>query len=36
MKRKALENTYKELQTEALPNWEEDNDLMQWLQDLCK
>lgn len=36
MKRKALESTYKELQTEALPNWEEDDDLMQWLQDLCK
>ena len=36
MKRQALESTYKELQTEALPRWEEDQDLMRWLQDLCK
>jgi len=36
MKRKALESTYKELQTEALPDWNGDDDLMQWLQDLCK
>lgn len=36
MKRKALESTYKELQTETLPNWEEDKNLMQWLQDLYK
>ncbi|MCY9698397.1 tyrosine-type recombinase/integrase [Paenibacillus alginolyticus] len=36
MKRKALESTYKELQTETLPNWNEDDDLMLWLQDLCK
>lgn len=36
MKRRALEKTYHELQTEALPNWEEDEDLMHWLQNLCK
>jgi integrase/recombinase XerD len=36
MKRKALESSYKELQSEALPDWEEDDDLMQWLQNLCK
>lgn len=36
MKRRALEKTYHELQTEALPNWEEDEDLMRWLPNLCK
>ncbi|PSR22684.1 MAG: hypothetical protein C7B45_05675 [Sulfobacillus acidophilus] len=36
MKWKALESTYQELQTEALPQWKGDDDLMHWLQDLCK
>ncbi len=36
MKRKALESTYRELQTEALPQWKDDDDLMHWLQDPCK
>ena len=36
MKRKALEESYKELYTEEMPKWEEDENLMQWLQNLCK
>lgn len=36
MKRKALEESYKELYTEEMPKWEDDKNLMQWLHDLCK
>lgn len=36
MKRKALEESYKDLYTEEMPKWDEDENLMQWLRDLCK
>lgn len=36
MKRKALESSYPELDTGELPSWENDGDLMNWLQNLCK
>ena len=37
MKRQALENTYKELKPIASDvSWQEDQDLMSWLQELCK
>lgn len=36
MKRKALEESYKDLYTGKMPKWEEDENLMQWLHDLCK
>jgi len=36
MKRKALEESYKELYTEEMPKWEDDKNLMEWLHDLCK
>jgi len=36
MKRKVLEESYKELYTEEMPKWEDDENLMQWLQNLCK
>lgn len=36
MKRKALENVYLELDTGEMPSWENDGDLMNWLQNLCK
>jgi site-specific recombinase XerD len=36
MKRKALEKTYKDLHTGKMPKWEEDENLMQWLHDLCR
>jgi len=36
MKRKALEESYKDLYTNKMPKWEEDENLMQWLHDLCK
>jgi integrase/recombinase XerD len=35
MKRKALENAYPDLVTEKMPKWENDGDLMQWLNNLC-
>ncbi len=35
-KLKALENSYKDLCKDKMPEWEEDKGLMQWLQDLCK
>jgi integrase/recombinase XerD len=35
MKRKALERTYIDLVTHELPKWENDSDLMKWLNDLC-
>jgi integrase/recombinase XerD len=36
MKRKALEESYKELYSEQMPRWEDDENLMQWLKSLCK
>lgn len=36
MKRKALESAYVELDTGEFPSWENDGDLMNWLQDLCR
>lgn len=36
MKRKALEESYKDLYTDEMPKWEEDENLMQWLHNLCK
>jgi integrase/recombinase XerD len=35
MKRKALEESYKELYTDRMPRWEDDENLMQWLKNLC-
>ncbi|MBA7520448.1 Tyrosine recombinase XerC [subsurface metagenome] len=35
MKRKALEESYKELYTDEMPRWEDDENLMQWLKNLC-
>ena len=35
-KRKALEESYKDLYAEEMPKWEEDESLMQWLRNLCK
>ncbi len=35
MKRKALEQSYKNLYAGKMPKWEEDENLMQWLHDLC-
>jgi site-specific recombinase XerD len=35
-KRKAMENAYLDLNVDATPAWENDNDLMNWLADLCK
>ena len=36
MKRKALEESYKELYVGQMPKWEDDETLMQWLKNLCK
>lgn len=36
MKRKILEKTYKDLYTDKMPKWEDDENLMQWLQNLGK
>jgi len=36
MKRKALEESYKDLYTDEIPKWEEDENLMAWLHDLCR
>lgn len=36
MKRKVLEESYKDLYTGKMSRWEEDENLMQWLQKLCK
>jgi len=36
LKRKALESAYIDLGTGDLPSWEKDDDLMNWLQNLCK
>jgi site-specific recombinase XerD len=35
MKRKALEESYTELYTDKMPRWEDDENLMQWLKNLC-
>jgi len=36
VKRKALESVYPEILTQDVPVWEEDIDLMKWLQDFCR
>lgn len=36
MKRKAIESAYMDLSPINMPNWEENEDLMYWLQNLCK
>jgi len=36
MKRKAIENAYIDLSIGEMPKWEENEDLMHWLQNLCK
>lgn len=36
MKRKAIENAYPDLVPDGLPKWEEDGDLMRWLNSLCE
>jgi integrase/recombinase XerD len=36
MKRKCLEESYKDLYDEKLPDWSDDENLMQWLKNLCK
>jgi len=36
MKRKAIENAYQDLIPEELPKWEEDGDLMRWLNSICE
>lgn len=35
MKRKALEGSYKELYSDKMPRWEDDENLMEWLKNLC-
>ena len=36
MKRKAIESTYIDLSPKDMPKWEENEDLMYWLQNLCR
>jgi site-specific recombinase XerD len=36
MKRKAIESVYMDLSPLDMPKWEENKDLMYWLQNLCK
>lgn len=36
MKRKAIESAYIDITPDKLPNWEDDSNLMQWLNSLCK
>lgn len=36
MKRRAIENAYIDLLPDSVPKWEEDGDLMNWLNSLCK
>jgi integrase/recombinase XerD len=36
MKRKAIENAYVDLVPDTIPKWEEDGDLMNWLNRLCE
>jgi site-specific recombinase XerD len=35
-KRKALESAYTEFVTQDIPNWQEDTDLLKWLNDFCR
>lgn len=35
-KRKALESVYMEVVTQDIPIWDEDTDLLKWLQDFCR
>jgi site-specific recombinase XerD len=35
-KRKALESVYVEVVTQDIPVWDEDTDLLNWLQDFCR
>jgi site-specific recombinase XerD len=35
-KRKALESAYLEMNTGKMPSWENDGELMNWLQNLCR
>lgn len=35
LKRKALEAAYPQVSSQYAPAWEENNDILQWLQDLC-
>lgn len=36
MKRKAIENAYQDLVPDEFPKWEEDGNLMRWLNSLCE
>jgi integrase/recombinase XerD len=36
MKRKAIESAYMDLSPLDMPKWEENEDLMYWLQNLCR
>jgi len=36
MKRKAIENAYIDLVPDIIPRWQEDGDLMNWLNSLCE
>ncbi|MGV8154087.1 MAG: tyrosine-type recombinase/integrase [Alkaliphilus sp.] len=36
LKRKALESVYADVVTQDVPVWEEDTDLLKWLQEFCK
>jgi site-specific recombinase XerD len=36
MKRKAIEGAYADFIPDGLPKWEDDSDLMQWLNSLCE
>lgn len=35
-KRKALESAYVEVVTQDVPLWQEDTDLLSWLEDFCR
>ncbi|MFZ3591600.1 hypothetical protein ACOI1C_20835 [Bacillus sp. DJP31] len=35
-KRKALESAYMEVVTQDTPTWDEDTNLLKWLQDFCR
>ncbi len=35
-KRKALESAYMDVVTQDIPVWDEDADLLNWLQDFCR
>ena len=36
MKRKAIESAYVDLSPKDMPRWDKSQDLMYWLQNLCK